>query len=189
MLGREDICEYCGFTCVTIVRPTTHAWLWTIEIPRDRYYTWRLWAAIMWVPTTPKQDTITDMQCGCPFVWFMGDVVANVASVSFRGSGKLQIFPSQQEVQTWKKGRTKRWWAAGRSWKEAGISEGTVSLTARQMKITCPTTDTNPAFKGVGWNFTWKQCGQNETPWTKIQGTWVLFLTSHHVVNTVFQPF
>lgn len=30
----------------------------------------------------------------------MGDVVANVASVSFRGSGKLQIFPSQQEVQT-----------------------------------------------------------------------------------------
>lgn len=49
---------------------------------------------------THKQDTITDMQCGCPFVWFMGDVVANVASVSFRGSGKLQIFPSQQEVQT-----------------------------------------------------------------------------------------
>lgn len=52
---------------------------------------------------THKQDTITDMQCGCPLVWFMGDVVANVASVSFRGSGKLQIFPSQQEVQTWKK--------------------------------------------------------------------------------------
>lgn len=49
---------------------------------------------------THKQDTITDTQCGCPFVWFMGDVVANVASVSFRGSGKLQIFPSQQEVQT-----------------------------------------------------------------------------------------
>lgn len=49
---------------------------------------------------THKQDTITDMQRGCPFVWFMGDVVANVASVSLRGSGKLQIFPSQQEVQT-----------------------------------------------------------------------------------------
>lgn len=48
---------------------------------------------------THKQDTITDTQCGCPFVWFIGDVVANVASVSFRGSGRLQIFPSQQEVQ------------------------------------------------------------------------------------------
>lgn len=59
MLGREDICEYCGFTCVTIVRPTTHAWLWTIEIPRDRYYTWRLWAAIMWVPTTPTSRTLS----------------------------------------------------------------------------------------------------------------------------------
>lgn len=52
---------------------------------------------------THKQDTITDTQCGCPFVWFIGDVVANVASVSFRGSGRLQIFPSQQEVQIWKK--------------------------------------------------------------------------------------
>lgn len=81
---------------------------------------------------THKQDTITDMQCGCPFVWFMGDVVANVASVSFRGSGKLQIFPSQQEVQTWKKGReTEGWWEASRSWKEAGNLEGTVSLTVR----------------------------------------------------------
>lgn len=48
---------------------------------------------------THKQDTITETQCGCPFVWFIGDVVANVASVSFRGSGRLQIFPSQQEVQ------------------------------------------------------------------------------------------
>lgn len=49
---------------------------------------------------THRQVTITGTQCGRPSVWFMGDVVANVASVSFRGSGKLQIFPSQQEVQT-----------------------------------------------------------------------------------------
>lgn len=48
---------------------------------------------------THKQDTITDTQRGCPFVWFIGDVMANVASVSFQGSGRLQIFPSQQEVQ------------------------------------------------------------------------------------------
>lgn len=57
---------------------------------------------------THKQDTITDIQCGGPFVWFIGDVMANVASVSFRGRGRLQIFPSQQEVQIWKEERKQR---------------------------------------------------------------------------------
>ena len=81
---------------------------------------------------THKQDTITDMQPRCPFVWFMGDVVVNVASLSFRGSGKLQIFPSQQEVQTWKKGREREgWWEAGRSGRGPEIFEGIVSLTVR----------------------------------------------------------
>lgn len=69
---------------------------------------------------THKQDTITDTQCGCPFVWFIGDVVANVASVSLRGSGRLQIFPSQQEVQIWKKVRKQRVSRARLSQKEAG---------------------------------------------------------------------
>lgn len=115
---------------------------------------------------THKQDTITDTQCGCPFVWFMGDVVANVASVSFRGSGKLQIFPSQQEVQTWKKGReTEGWWEAGRPWKDARTLEGAVSLTVRlKWKLPVPQERHNPALKEVGWNFIWSQCDQKENP-------------------------
>ena len=92
--------ECCVFTYVTIVRPRPHAWLWTLKAPRDCYYRVSLSCYNVSPNHTHRQDTITDMQCGCPFVWFMGDVVANVASVSFRGSGKLQIFPSQQEVQT-----------------------------------------------------------------------------------------
>lgn len=102
---------------------------------------------------THKQDTITDTQCGRPFVWFMGDVVANVASVSFRGSGKLQIFPSQQEVQTWKKGREKR--RVMRSWQ---VLEGSRDLWRidclphgkTQMKLPVLQRRHHPAFKGVG---------------------------------------
>lgn len=74
---------------------------WAVKIPTDCYHTSVPLSCYKVSPShTHKQDTITDMQCGCPLVWFMGDFVANVASVSFRGSGKLQIFPSQQEVQT-----------------------------------------------------------------------------------------
>lgn len=84
---------------------------------------------------THKQDTITDTQCGCPFVWFIGDVVANVASVSLRGSGRLQIFPSQQEVQIWKKVRKQRV-----SWGQVvseggGASEGIVYLLANEKSV------------------------------------------------------
>lgn len=113
---------------------------------------------------THKQDTITDTQCGCPFVWFMGDVVANVASVSFRGSGKLQIFPSQQEVQTWKEEK-ERWWEAGRSWKEAGILEGNISFTMG-LRWEWPALQrrNQPASQGQRWDGIWKQCGQNERP-------------------------
>lgn len=138
---------------------------------------------------THKQDTITDMQCGCPFVWFMGDVVANVASVSFRGSGKLQIFPSQQEVQTWKKGReTEGWWEAGRSWKEARIfGRNGLPHSKTEMTIICSTKEV-PTLHLRKWDEI--SSGSNvvnvKTPWIKLQGTRVLFFTSHWVVITWF---
>lgn len=94
---------------VTTARPMTHAWLWW---PQGTPQSWTTFGGEGCYKVSPshthKQDTITDIQCGCQFVWFIGDVVANVASVSFRGSGRLQIFPSQQEVQIWKKVRRQR---------------------------------------------------------------------------------
>lgn len=51
--------ECCGFACVAMVGPTTHAWLWTIESLVDRYDTWCLWIAITWVPTTPTSRTLS----------------------------------------------------------------------------------------------------------------------------------
>lgn len=137
------MCNYCqaNNSCMTVDHHYPHGSLLHVVT----------WSCYNVSPNhTHKQDTISDMQCGCPLVWLMGDVVANVASVSFRGSGKLQIFPSQQEVQTWKKGREREWWA-GRSWQEAGG-------------------DSNPAFKGEGWDFTGKQCSQNESPQLSIMG-------------------
>lgn len=136
-----------------------------------------------------KQDTITDMKCGCPFVWFMGDVVANVASVSFRGSGKLQMFPSQQEVQTWKKGReTEGWWEAGRFWKEVRIfRRNGLPHSQTETRTTCSTKEA-PTLHLRKWDEI--SSGSNvinmETLWTKLQGTRVLFLTSHQVVITWF---
>lgn len=138
------MCDYCqaNNSCMTVDHHN----------PRGSLLDVVTWSCYHVSPNhTHKQDTSSDTQCGCPLVWLMGDVVANVASVSFRGSGKLQIFPSQQEVQTWKKGREKERWGAGRSCQEAGG-------------------DSSPAFKGEGWNFTGKQCSQNESPQIRIKG-------------------
>lgn len=89
---------------VTTDRPMTHAWLWWPQGTPQSSTTFGGEGCYKVSPShTHRQDTITDIQCGCQFVWFIGDVVAKVASVSFRGSGRLQIFPSQQEVQIWKK--------------------------------------------------------------------------------------
>lgn len=129
-----------------------------------------------------KQDTITDTQCGCPFVWFMGDVVAKVASVSFRGSGKLQIFPSQQEVQTWKEEK-EGWWEAGRSWKEAGILEGTISFTMRlRWEWSCSTKETAACIAGAAMRCHLEAVWSKWKAPTKLQGMWVLLWTSHPVV-------
>lgn len=43
----------------TVVRPMTHARLWALEIPKERYYTLSRWAAITWVPATPTGRTLS----------------------------------------------------------------------------------------------------------------------------------
>lgn len=120
---------------------------------------------------THRQVTISGTQCGRPFVWFMGDVVANVASVSFRGSGKLQIFPSQQEVQTWKKGREKEEWGeAGRSCnKQGGLKEWTPS---RQDLFYRRDPNTTLKGRGGGWGIeisTGSSVVKMKTTWAQLR--------------------
>lgn len=181
-LNQEDILRRCSNccrdndSCMTVDRLNPHKSL-IHTVPLNCYNE---------SPNhTHKQDTITDTQCERPFVWFMGDVVANVASVSFRGSGKLQMFPSQQEVQTWKKGKKKLDEKLADLGRSPGFWRNCLPHSKTQMTITWSTKEAPILHLRAGDEISSGSSVVTMKAPTQASRDMVLLLTSNHAVITV----
>lgn len=167
------------FHMCTVGRPMTHARLWALEIPKERYYTLSRWAAITWVPATPTGRTLS----------LTRSVAAHLSDLwvtwwqmwhqfHFGGVAGYRYFLHNRKCRPGEKKEKKggeKLAGLGRRWRF--LKELSPSQQDSEENNLFYKGDTSPAFQG------WDEIssGSSVVKWkppAKLQGTWVLLLTS-----------